>query len=77
VPTVFVKLFTRSVLTDPEQGRTLIRLIGQHVPSWLPHRYGWSTPLRNIYDPDKFESLWRGLEYNLDWRNEKRTATGR
>ena len=48
---VFVKLFTRSVLTDPEQGRTLIRLIGEHVPSWLPQRFGWSAPLRNVYDP--------------------------
>lgn len=73
---VFVKLFARSLLTDPEQGRTLIRLIGEHAPSWLPHRYGWSVPLRNVYDPDRFEEFWTGLEYNLDWRNAKRTATG-
>jgi len=76
VPSAFVKLFTRSLLTDPEQGRTLIRLIGEHEPSWLPHRYGWSTPLRNVYDPDRFAEFWTGLEYNLDWRNAKRTATG-
>ena len=73
---VFVKLFTRSVLTDPEQGRTLIRLIGEHVPSWLPQRFGWSAPLRNVYDPDRFDEFWTGLEYNLDWRNAKRTAEG-
>jgi hypothetical protein len=76
VHTVFVKLFTRNVLTDPEQGRTLIRLIEQYVPSWLPHRYGWSVPLRNIYDPYRFEDFWTGLEYNLDWRNARRTASG-
>lgn len=75
-PSVFVKLLTPSMLTDPEDGRTLIRLIGQHVPSWMPHRYGWSTPLRNVFDPDRTEEFWKGLEYHLDWRNEKRTATG-
>jgi hypothetical protein len=69
-------MFTRDVLTDPGPGRTLIRLIDQYVPSWAPHRYGWSVPLRNIYDPDRFEEFWKGLEYNLDWRNAKRTATG-
>jgi hypothetical protein len=76
VHTVFVKLFTRNLLTDPEQGHTLIRLIEEYVPSWRPHRYGWSVPLRNTYDPDRFEDFWTGLEYNLDWRNAKRTATG-
>ncbi len=74
--TVFVKLFTRSLLTDPEEGRTLVRLIEQHVPAWLPQRYGWSVPLRNTYDPDRLEDFWTGLEYGLDWRNAKRTATG-
>jgi hypothetical protein len=76
VEAVFAKLFTRSLLTDPQQGRTLIRLIGEHVPSWLPQRFGWSTPLRNVYDADRFEEFWTGLEYGLDWRNAKRTATG-
>jgi len=76
VPSVFVKLFTRRVLTDPADGRTLIRLIGEHAPSWLPHRFGWSVPLRNVFDPDRFEEFWTGLEYNLDWRNAKRTAAG-
>lgn len=38
MPSVFVKLFTRDVLTDPAQGRALIRLIDQYVPSWAPHR---------------------------------------
>jgi hypothetical protein len=76
VPSVFVKLFTRDVLTDPEQGRALIGLIDQYVPSWAPHRYGWSVPLRNVYDPDRFEEFWRGLELQLDWRNQQRTATG-
>jgi hypothetical protein len=76
VHSVFVKMFTRDLLTDPGQGRMLIRLIDQYVPSWAPHRYGWSVPLRNVYDPDRFEEFWKGLEYNLDWRNAKRTATG-
>jgi hypothetical protein len=76
VHTVFVKLFTRDVLTDPERGRTLVRLIEEYVPSWLPHRYGWSVPLRNVYDAAQFEDFWTGLEYGLDWRNAKRTATG-
>jgi hypothetical protein len=76
VHTVFVKLFTRDVLTDPERGRRLVRLIEEYVPSWLPHRYGWSVPLRNTYDPDQFEDFWTGLEFGLDWRNAKRTASG-
>jgi hypothetical protein len=76
VHTVFVKLFTRDVLTDPERGRTLVRLTEEYVPSWLPHRYGWSVPLRNVYDADQFEDFWTGLEYGLDWRNAKRTASG-
>lgn len=76
MPRIFIKLFTRSLLTDPEQGRTLIRLVGEHVPYWLPHRYGWSVPLRNVYDPDRFDEFWTGLQYNLDWRNAERTATG-
>lgn len=73
---VFVKLFTRGTLTDPEDGRTLIQLIGERMPYWLPYRYGWSEPLRNLYDPGSFRQFWRQLEYHLDWRNEKRTATG-
>jgi hypothetical protein len=76
VQSVFVKQFTRSVLTDPVEGCTLIRLIGEYVPSWLPYRYGWSNPLRNVYDPDNFKHFWSQLQYHLDWRNEKRTATG-
>lgn len=76
MPSVFVKLFTRDVLTDPAQGRALIRLIDQYVPSWAPYRYGWSVPLRNVYDPDRFEEFWKGLELQLDWRNQKRTAKG-
>ena len=76
VPSVFVKLFTRSALTDPEDGRTLIRLISEHVPYWMPYRYGWSEPLRNVYDPDLFGEFWQNLQLELDWRNEKRTATG-
>lgn len=76
VPSVFVKLFTRDVLTGPARGRVLIGLIDQYVPSWAPHRYGWSVPLRNVYDPDRFEEFWQGLELQLDWRNQQRTATG-
>jgi hypothetical protein len=75
-PSVFVKLFTRSPLTSVDDGRTVIRLIGEHVPYWMPYRYGWSTPLRNVFDPDRFEDFWQQLQFHLDWRNEKRTATG-
>lgn len=74
--TVFVKLFTRDPLTDPEQGRALIGLIDEYVPGWAPHRYGWSVPLRNVYSADRFEDFWTSLRYGLDWRNVKRTATG-
>lgn len=75
-PSVFVKLFTRSPLTDVADGRTLIGLIGEHVPYWAPYRYGWSMPLRNIFDPGRFEDFWQQLQLHLRWRNEKRTATG-
>lgn len=75
-PDVFVKLFTRRTLTDPADGRTFIDLLSQHVPSWMPCRYGWSTPLRHVYDPGRFDHFWSQLQYHLDWRNEKRTATG-
>lgn len=75
-PSVFVKLFTRSPLTSPDEGRALIGLISEHVPYWMPYRYGWSEPLRNVFDPDRFEDFWQQLRLSLDWRNEKRTATG-
>lgn len=75
-PAVFAKLFTQRLLTEQADGRTFIRLLGEHVPSWLPHRYGWSSPLRHVYDPTSFGHFWTQLEYHLDWRNEKRTATG-
>jgi hypothetical protein len=74
-PSVFVKLFSRSTLTDVAQGRTLVRLIGEHVPYWTPYRYGWSEPPRNVFDPDQFEEFWQ-IQFRLLWRNEKRTATG-
>lgn len=75
-PSVFVKLFTRSPLTSVDEGRTLIRLVSEHVPYWMPYRYGWSTPLRNVFDPDRFGDFWQQLQLQLDWRNEMRTATG-
>ena len=74
-PSVFVKLFSRNPLTDMAQGRTLVRLIGEHVPYWTPYRYGWSEPPRNVFDPDHFEDFWQ-IQFLLLWRNEKRTATG-
>jgi hypothetical protein len=76
VHTVFLKLFTRDVLTDPDRGRALIGLIDQYLPGWAPDRYGWSVPLRNVYSPHGFEDFWTGLEYGLDWRNARRTARG-
>jgi hypothetical protein len=75
VRTVFVKLFTPSVLRDQQEGRALLGALGEHAPSWLPHRYGWSEPPRHVYAPERFEHFWSD-PFLLKWRNATRTATG-
>jgi hypothetical protein len=74
-PSVFVKLFTRNPLTDVAQGRTLVRLIGEHVPYWMPYRYGETEPPRNVFDPDMLEDFWQ-IQLSILWRNKERTAGG-
>jgi hypothetical protein len=75
VRTVFVKLFTTSPLREQQEGRALLHALGEHVPSWLPHRYGWTDPPRHVYTPERFEHFWSD-PYFLQWRNATRTATG-
>ncbi|MBO0805051.1 MAG: hypothetical protein J2P25_18495 [Nocardiopsaceae bacterium] len=72
-----IELFTTSQLTDPAEGRALLRALEEHVPSWTPRRYGWGEPLRHVYDPGKAEHFW-GRPSGLDvmFRNATKTATG-
>lgn len=74
---VHAELFTPSQLTDPAEGRALLEALGRHVPSWMPHRYGWSEPLRHVYDPSRAEHFWErpgGLD--VMFRNVGKTASG-
>jgi hypothetical protein len=72
---VRVELFTPSMLREQEEGRALLGALGAHVPSWMPHRYGWSVPLRNVYDPGDPGHFW-DTHYGLLFRNARRTAEG-
>lgn len=72
-----VELFTPSQLTDPAEGRVLLGALEQHVPSWMPGRYGWSEPLRHVYSPDKAEHFWsRPSGLDVMFRNARKSATG-
>ena len=72
---VRVELFTPSLLASPAEGRALLDALGGHVPSWLPGRYGWSEPLRNVYDPDRAGDFW-ARRNGLTFRNAAGTAGG-
>lgn len=69
----YTELFTPGQLTEPDEGRALIQAISTNVPSWLPHRYGWSEPLRNVYDPERFDDFWKNIGL---WRNATRDTNG-
>jgi hypothetical protein len=68
-----VELFTPGLLRDPEVGRAFVRALNEHVPSWMPYRYGWSEPLRSVFDPERVEHFWGQIGF---WRNAARTANG-
>lgn len=70
-----VELFTPSTLRDQAEGRALLDALDQHLPYWMPHRYGWSDPLRNVYDPARPEHFW-DTHYGLMFRNAGRNANG-
>jgi hypothetical protein len=46
-----------------------------HLPSWMPRRYGWTEPLRHVYDPARTEHFW-GQRDGLMFRSANRAATG-
>jgi hypothetical protein len=75
VSEIRVELFTPSRLRDQAEGRALLDALGRYMPSWMPYRYGWSEPLRNVYDPAKSEHFW-DTHYGLMFRNAKRSASG-
>lgn len=70
-----VELFTPSILRDQAEGRALLDALSEYLPSWMPHRYGWSQPLRNVYDPAQAEHFWN-TRYGVMFRNAARTASG-
>jgi hypothetical protein len=70
-----IELFTPKLPTDPEDGRSLLRALGSHLPSWMPKRYGWTEPLRHVYDPERVEHFW-GERDGLMFRNADRTVSG-
>jgi hypothetical protein len=73
VTIAYAEVFTPGQLSDPDEGRVLIASLSEHVPSWTPYRYGWSEPLRNTYDPERFDHFWSQVGY---WRNATRTSEG-
>lgn len=73
---VQAELFTTSQLTDPAGGRALLRALEEHVPSWMPRRYGWSEPFRHVYDPDRAEHFWEQHAGGVMFRNARKTARG-
>jgi hypothetical protein len=72
---VRVELFTPSMLASQAEGSALLHALGEHLPSWMPHRYGWSEPLRNSYDPSRASHFW-DTHYGLLFRNATRSAEG-
>lgn len=70
-----VELFTPGILRDQAEGRALLDALGEHLPYWMPHRYGWSEPLRNVYDPARPEHFW-DTAHGLAFRNAARNASG-
>jgi len=70
-----VELFTPSVLRDQTEGRALLDALNEHLPAWMPYRYGWSQPLRNVYDPSNTGHFW-DTYHGLLFRNATRAATG-
>lgn len=73
---VRVEFFTTSQTIGPADGSTLLRALEQHVPSWTPKRYGWSEPLRHIYDPGRNDEFWNQPYGEVHFRNAKRSASG-
>lgn len=72
---MYAELFTPEQPTDPADGRALLEALGRHVPSWMPHRYGWTQPFRHVYDPERIGHFW-GQRDGLMFRNARRTAEG-
>jgi hypothetical protein len=72
---VHVELFTPGLLAGQAEGRALLDALGAHLPSWMPRRYGWSEPLRNVYDPGRPEYFWERRN-GLMFRNASRSAAG-
>jgi hypothetical protein len=75
VSKVHVELFTPSLLASQAEGRALLDALGGHLPSWMPGRYGWSEPLRNVYAPDRAEHFWERRN-GLMFRNASGDAAG-
>lgn len=72
---IYVELFTTSQLADPAEGRALLHALEGHIPSWTPHRYGWTEPLRHVYDPERTGHFWQE-QFGLMFRNARKTAEG-
>lgn len=74
---MYAELFTPGQLTDPAECRALLDALGRHVPSWMPHRYGWSEPPRHVYDPSKIDHFWsRPSGLDVLFRNAGKYARG-
>jgi hypothetical protein len=74
VTIAYAELFTPRLLTDPDEGRALIRALTAHVPYWEPHRYGFSEPLRHTFTAERVQHFWSQQPY---WRNAARTLNAR
>jgi len=70
---VFLELRTGSSLYSLEDGQTLMGLLEELMPEWLPGRWGHDEPLRRTYSPEVLEEAWSD---ELMWKGAKARANG-
>ena len=55
---VFLEVLTGSSLYSLEDGKTLMGLLEELIPEWMPGRWGHDEPLRRTYSPELLEEAW-------------------
>ena len=71
---VFLQLLTRAQLRSVDEGRTLMALLEEIAPDWLPGRWGHDEPLSRKYDPSRIDELW--AEDELLWKGRGAKVEG-
>ena len=70
---VFLEVMTESSLYSLEEGQTLMGLLEELMPEWMPGRWGHDEPLRRTYSPDVLEEAWSD---ELMWKGVGARANG-